>query len=436
MKKYMMIISILLSTGIYAKEYTIDTAVEVALTNNKEIKKENKEVEIKELDYTKSRKLALPKLKYSGNINQLSEEATLLYGLPVVFKDPSMTLTSGDLNYSNKLVLEQPIYTGGAIASGIKLLNINKDLELVKLDQKKREVKLNILVNYLAIVKLQKNQEILENSLKELNETNKNLNESLELDLIQKKPVLDINYRISELKSNIISIKSELDIRKMTLKSLMGVDKNEDITIKNIVIPEVKLADISLESDTQYALENKSTIKSLELSKEMSEANKKIKKADLLPKVNLKANYEMFGETYGTAITAKDNRWNVELTATMTLFDFGMSYDEVTKVKKEIESKDLDEETAKDKIEIGIKNAYSELQRLLEIIDVKKEALISAKENHKIEKDKFDVLLNTSIDLLGAENNLSKVQVELINAQIDAYTSYLKYNDLIEREDI
>ena len=309
-------------------------------------------------------------------------------------------------------------------------------MELVKLDQKKREVKLNILVNYLAIVKLQKNQEILENSLKELNETNKNLNESLELDLIQKKPALDINYRISELKSNIISIKSELDIRKMTLKSLMGVDKNEDITIKNIIIPEVKLADISLESDTQYALENKSTIKSLELSKEMSEANKKIKKADLLPKVNLKANYEMFGETYGTAITAKDNRWNVELTATMTLFDFGMSYDEVTKVKKEIESKDLDEETAKDKIEIGIKNAYSELQRLLEIIDVKKEALISTKENYRIEKDKFDVLLNTSIDLLGAENNLSKVQVELINAQIDAYTSYLKYNDLIEREDI
>ena len=432
MKKYMMIISILLSTGIYAKEYTIDTAVEVALTNNKEIKKENKEIEIKELDYTKSRKLALPKLKYSGNINQLSEETTLLYGVQLL----PYKIDNSDLNYSNKLVLEQPIYTGGAIASGIKLLNINKDLEQVKLDQKKREVKLNILVNYLAIVKLQKNQEILENSLKELNETNKNLNESLELDLIQKKPVLDINYRISELKSNIIAIKSELDIRKMTLKSLMGVDKNEDITIKNIIIPEVKLADISLESDTQYALENKSTIKSLELSKEMSEANKKIKKADLLPKVNLKANYEMFGETYGTAITAKDNRWNVELTATMTLFDFGMSYDEVTKVKKEIESKDLDEETAKDKIEIGIKNAYSELQRLLEIIDVKKEALISTKENYRIEKDKFDVLLNTSIDLLGAENNLSKVQVELINAQIDAYTSYLKYNDLIEREDI
>ena len=432
MKKKIIIVIILLSTGIYAKEYTIDKAVEVALNNNKEIKKENKEVEIKELDYTKSRKLALPKLKYSGNINQLSEETNLFYGLQLL----PYILPDSDLSYSNKLVLEQPIYTGGAIASGIKLLNINKDLELVKLDQKKREVKLNILVNYLAIVKLQKNQEILENSLKELNETNKNLNESLELDLIQKKPVLDINYRISELKSNIISIKSELDIRKMTLKSLMGVDKNEDITIKNIVIPEVKLADISLESDTQYALENKSTIKSLELSKEMSEANKKIKKADLLPKVNLKANYEMFGETYGTAITAKDNRWNVELTATMTLFDFGMSYDEVTKVKKEIESKDLDEETAKDKIEIGIKNAYSELQRLLEIIDVKKEALISAKENYRIEKDKFDVLLNTSIDLLGAENNLSKVQVELINAQIDAYTSYLKYNDLIEREDI
>ena len=99
---------------------------------------ERKEVEIKELDYTKSRKLALPKLKYSGSINQLSDESTLLYGLPVAFTK-SMTLTSGDLNYSNKLVLEQPIYTGGAIASGIKLLNINKDLEQVKLDQKKRE---------------------------------------------------------------------------------------------------------------------------------------------------------------------------------------------------------------------------------------------------------------------------------------------------------
>ena len=97
----MMIISILLSTGIYAKEYTIDTAVEVALTNNKEIKKENKEIEIKELDYTKSRKLALPKLKYSGNINQLSEETTLLYGVQLL----PYKIDNSDLNYSNKLVL-------------------------------------------------------------------------------------------------------------------------------------------------------------------------------------------------------------------------------------------------------------------------------------------------------------------------------------------
>lgn len=423
MKKIIFASVLLVSSFLYSKEYTPEDAITKAFENNYEISRVNKELEIKKIDYKKSIKQLYPKLSFSSSFVKLNDDISLL----------GRTIANSDLTYSNKLVLQQPVFVGGAIFNGIKYLQINEDLVLIQREQKKREVRLNILQTYMSIIKSMKNKEILENSLKELNDTYKNLNERLELDIIQKKPVLDVNYRLLEVKSNLVSINNEIEIKKMTLKNLMGLSKDESIEIKDLEIPKVDFSTINLDKDIFYATSNKATIKSLEISKQVSEINKNIKKADLLPKVYFRFNYEAYGKEYGSSTSGT---WNASLSTSLNLFDFGITHDDIEKSKKEIEQKELDKKNTTEKIDILIKSNYFDLERLKNIIDIKTEALESSKENYRIEKLKAELEMDTASDLLTAENDFRKVEIELINARMDLYISYLKYIDTIEREAI
>ena len=426
--KKTLILFLALTLIIQAKEYSLDIAVETALKNNNEINKINKNVEIKELDYQMTKKERLPKLSYSGSLTKLSEETELLYGIQLM----PYTLDESDIMYSNKLIVTQPVYTGGALSNSIKIKGLNKDMEELKLDEKRREIKLEVSETYLEILKIEKTRRVLENSLNEMKEIYGNLEASYELGLAQKKPLLDIKYRISDIKSSIINLDNRSRLKKMNLQVLMKIDE-DNFSIKNINTPEISIENISLDSDIKYALSNKDVIKSWELNQEISLANEKIKKSDLLPKVYFKFNYELYGQNYGYEI---ENTWNASINVSMDIFDFGIVMDDIDKAKKEVEEIELNKDIAEENIKLAINSAYYQMEKYRDLIEVKKEALESANENYKIEKDKFELLLNTSTDLLGAENDMTKVEAELINAQIDMYISYLKYNYLIEREEI
>lgn len=423
MKKLLFVAVMSMSTFIYAKEYTPEMAITTAFENNYEINRSNKDVEIKEIDYKKSIKLLFPKVTFASSFVKLNEDISLL----------GRTIADSDFTYTNKITIKEPLFTGGAISNGIKFLNISKDMEVNKLDQKKREIRLTVLQNYMGILKLTKNKDIMENLLKEMNDSYKLLNDKLDLGLIQKKPVLDLKYRILEIKSNIVSINSEIDVRKMTLKSLMGISPTEDIDIKLIEIPTVDIESINLAEDIKYAISNKKTIKNIEINRQLSEINKNVKKSELLPKVYLKFNYETYGKEYGSSTSGT---WNVAITTDLNVFDFGANLDEISKAKKDIEQKELDKEIATDKIEIAVKTNYFELERLRDLTDIKAEALESSKENYRIEKQKFDLDMEIATDLLSAENDFRKAETDLINTKIDLYTSYLKYLDTIEKEAI
>ena len=423
MKKLIIVASLLLSSMAYATEYSLDSAITKAFENNLEINRAQKDIEIKKIDYKKSVKQLLPKITLSSSFMKLNDDINML----------GKTISNSDTPYSNKLVLQQPLFVGGAVLNGIKFLKYGEEIADIQMEQKKREIRINVLQNYVAILKTNKNKEILENALKEMTETYGILNQKLELDIIAKKPVLDMNYRILELKANLVSLNNELDIRKLALKNLMGVAKNEDINIKDLDIPNFDMSSIDLNKDIEFANTNKSAMKTLEIAKELSEVNKNIKRADLLPKIYFRFNYETYGKEYGSSTSGT---WNAGITASMNILDFGITLDDMSKSKKEIEQKQIDQELARDKVEISLRSSYMEMDRLNSLITIKKEALESSKENYRVEKQKLDLDMTTATEFLNAENDYRKAEIELINAKLDLYVSYIKYMDTVEREEI
>lgn len=424
MKKIILgIMYIVLGMTLFAEDLDMQQAIDTALTKNYDIQKSKKDIEVKDIEKVKARKQIYPKLTFSTGYTKLNDDLEFL----------SYKVSDSDYNYTNKLTLQQPVFMGGAIRAAMNSINLNYNISEYQTEQKKREVRMEVIQNYIAIVKLIKNKSILENSLKELNETNKKLEESYTLELIQKKPLLDMKYRISEIKTNIVSVEKDIEIKKLKLKSIMGIDSEKEINIKEIDAPEVNLKSVDINKDIAYAKENKALIKVVKTVKEISRENEKIKFADLLPKVNFKANYELKGYESGSDTSGT---WNANLSATVNVFDFGCTMDEYNKSKKETSKREFEENSARDNIEISVKSAYIEMDRLSSIIESKKEALESAMENYRIEKRKSELEMNTLTELLSAENDLRKIETEVVNAKLDLYSAYLRYNDITEKEEI
>lgn len=423
MKKIYIIASLIISSASFAADYTVESAIEKAYENNLEISRSQKDIEMRKIDYKKAVKQLFPKLTLSSSFIKLNDDVNLL----------GHVIADSDITYSNKLVLQQPIFVGGAVLNGIKYLKYGEEIADIQYQQKKREIRLNVIQTYAAILKTEQNKEILENALKELNEIYSVTKQKYDLDIVPKKSILDLNYRILDIKSSLIAVNNELEIKKLALKNIMGTAKNEDVNLSDLDNSIVKFDGINLNSDIDFAKGNKSSLRTLEISKELSEVNKNIKRSDLLPKIYFRANYEAYGKEYGSST---NGTWNAGIVATMNIFDFGATIDEISKSKKEIEQKQIDEELARDRVEIALRSSYLELTRNNSLVEIKNQALDSSKENYRIEKEKFDLDMSTATDLLNAENDYRKSEIEFYNAKLDLYVSYMKYVDIVEREDI
>ncbi len=127
-----------------AKELTIEQAVEMGIQNNYQVKKEEKNLENVKLQVKEAYKSGMPKLSYSGTFTKMEE-----------YENSSKQLI--DSNYSNQLILQQPLFAGGQVITGIKVAGIGEEQRKYALENTKNSVRLEVIESYGSIIKLQKN---------------------------------------------------------------------------------------------------------------------------------------------------------------------------------------------------------------------------------------------------------------------------------------
>jgi outer membrane protein TolC len=90
-------------------------------------------------------------------------------------------------------------------------------------------------------------------------------------------------------------------------------------------------------------------------------------------------------------------------------------------------------ELLKEQIEIEVYNAYLILNSNKEKINVGQFAVLSAQENFRITKDKYDYQLATSNDLIDAEVELLNSKTKLTISQADYELAKVKLDLLVGR---
>lgn len=424
---------LLLGCSVFARELTLEEAIQMAIDNSKEMQISQKDVETAKLNLGIAFKTALPSVVYNGSYSRSEYDRKI-----TVEEKPSQRLENeakrevqAKGGYTQKITISQPIFKGGAILGGIQYAKAYRSIaDLMYLDSQ-RNVRLETIQIYSDIVKSERDLEALMSSREELKATYDKQKAQLDLKLITKADLLKTEYSILEVDSQIIGTQNQITVQKENLKLKLGLPKTEELTVVEFDVPMYLSRNIDFQSDLNQALTE--SIDAIVARKyvDMADAQRKVAIADMLPQVSAFASYGVESDRRKYNTTMDDAEWRGGVQVTWNVFEFGKNYDNYKVAKISQEQEELREKISKDSIDINVTGAYLELIRMEKDRDSKGRALEAAMENYKMDKEKYAAGLISTIDFLASETQLREAKVGYNQIVIDYLYAFEKYRSML-----
>lgn len=414
---------LILSSSVFAREITLDQAIQMALENSKEIKISEKDVEVSKLKVGMAFKDALPSVVYSGSYTRSEYDRK-------IYRHGWENQVDRKGGYTQTITISQPIFQGGAVLGGIKGAQAYKNISNLLYMGERRDVRLETISNYSNIVKLEKDLEALESSHKELKARYEKQKAQLDLRLITKTDILKTEYSMLEVESQIIGTKNSIEIEKEKLRIKTGLVNDKDIEVVEFTVPENLSRNIDFAKDKEQALTESIGALTAKYYVEAADASKMISRADMLPKVNAFASYGTSERTkYNPTIDEAEWRGGVQVT--WNVFEFGKNYDNYRVASITKEQEELREKISKDDIGVNVTDAYLELIRMEKERSSKERAMEAAIENFKMDQERYDAGLISTVDFLLSETQMREAKVAYNQVVVDYLYAFEKYRSML-----
>ncbi|VTX54929.1 Outer membrane efflux protein [Fusobacterium nucleatum] len=421
--KKILTVFLLMTNIILARDLTLEQAIDLSLSNSKEMKISEKNLDISKLNVNKAIKNALPSVTYAGAYTVGEHERQIL-------TQSERDRINKKRGYTQNLKLTQPLFTGGAVTAGIKGAKAYENIASYSYLQSKIKNRLDTIKIFSDIINAQRNLEALKYSEGILLKRYQKQEEQLKLRLITKTDVLQTEYSIEDIRAQMINIKNVIDTNMEKLYIRTGINKSEPLNLIPFDIPNNFSEKINLNSDLKQAINESLSAKLAEEQVKVASATRMAAIGDLLPKVNAFASYGT-GERTTFERSYKDGEWTGGIEVSWKVFSFGSDLDNYRVAKLQEEQEELKETSTKENIEINVRSAYLNVLSLEKQIASQSKALEAAKVNFELNQEKYDAGLISTVDYLDFENTYRRARIAYNKVLLDYYYAFETYRSLL-----
>lgn len=408
------------------KVIKLDECIEMARQNNSDFILKQMSVKRAEANLKLARSTRLPHVNFDATYNHVSEAVKAQIGglnlqvpyfpEPVAIQPIEFQLGSQD-NYSFKLGVTQPLFTGFRISNMIKASESQLQAEILNLNVELNGLIFNIKSAYFNLVKSYKFKEITETSLELVQAHLSDVKNLYEQGMVPKNEVLKIEIKVSEVELKMNKADHAIELATLNLLNLIGMDSNQRILPD--LEAELEISDSGAKASAEAALSNRPELLVLSSSADAAQKYIDANKAGYYPQLSFISFYE-----YGKpAINMFKNEWMdywaVGLAMKWNLWDWGGRKATIATAKVQKEQIIETQQMVKRFIEIDVQKAMlakKEAEKNLKIT-LKKEQ--QAEENLRLVKDQFKQGMVTNTDFLDAETQLTQAKIENVQAKID-----------------
>ncbi len=423
MKKFsaLMALALLCSANAMAQDQQtmsvdLQTAMSNAIQHNKQLQASTLDRQIYYQKVREARSQGLPQVNASLTATTYFNKALDFGGMQMSMPN-SMTFAA---TASWTFAMQQ-------IAS-VKVAKIAERLTDTSVKQTELDVKANVADTYYAILVYDRNIEILNDNLKDMQDIANHTEHCFEVGTVEQTDVDQINVNVTTLKNSILSLQRSLESTKKLLVLQMGIDINTKIVAAQR-LDDVLAANASVDT-AKLDISNNLQYQQLMISKEVYEKTLKLRKYAYIP--TLTASYQYSTPVAGEAFMNFDHVGNLVLS--IPIFSGFQRHSQVKQAKIDLQKTETNLALLQDNLAQNAEQYAFDLQTALDAYNLQKENLDVARRVLQNYRHKYDQGTLSSLDLTQANTNYLQAESSYASASLDllmAQTKLLKLYDLL-----
>ena len=399
-------------------ELSLDKVLEIALSDNPDIKVADKTIQIQKY----AKKETVTGLFPTVSVSASGVDNVLISTMSMSMGDQVVTVKMGrPYTYSLSATAALPL-----VAPQLwKTISLNEEQVQLAVEQA-RASKINTIASvkaaYYQLLLARDSYKVLLASQKTYERNAEDTNNKFNVGSVSEYDKLTADVQVASIKPNVLSAENGVKLAEMNLKVLMGVDVNEPMRFTGELkdYEETLFADlINLKSDTD--LSNNTNLRQLDYNERILRMSETINKLGYLPTIALalQGGWSAYADEFNPFNAPFYGSLSVSLSFSWTLFDGMQKYMKTKQNKLSIENLDLQRENALRQLELSVTSSLNNIETAAEQVVSNKENMYAAARAYNIAEKRYDVGSGTQLELITSETNLLNTQLQYYQSIYD-----------------
>ena len=303
MNKFLIMIMFVTLYQIEAQEFTQTDRVSLRLADciaqafdyNPSLKISQEKLRAAEARSSEAMTTLLPQLKLSGRVAELSDVPE--FSLPIVMPGiPSPLFPSFKNNYSVKLSLQQPLFTGFKLRRSKEMADLNADATREDLEKDRADLILNVTTAYWNLYRATKIEEVLRYTVEQMSGHLKDVQNYAKQGMATDADVMKVQVQLSDIKVKFIEARNGIRLAMMALNSLIGNQLDMEVTVSDtptaIQDETDSILDEKFEKLVDLARQRRPEVRSMQYRVDIGSAGVTAANGGWFPQLYLAANYD------------------------------------------------------------------------------------------------------------------------------------------------
>ena len=400
---------------------TVEKAIQLGLENSKTLHSSLMKVEYNDAKAGEVNAARLPSLKFSGGYTRLSDIPPFDIGpYPPLLTTP-VTISSAVLdNYSMKLSLTQPLFTGFRMDAMSKAADYTAEAQNFEFARDKSDLVYNIQVAYWSLYKARQIKKVVDENVEQVKAHLKDVQNMMDQGMTTNNDVLKVEVQLSDVQLRQIDANNGVRLAMVGLNNTIGIPLSTEISLESEIALSPK-EDKDLNALIEQAMEKRPELKAMESRAKAGEEGVMAARSGWFPQIYLAGNYYYSrpNQRIFPAIDAFKDTWDVTVGVSLDIWNWGTTVHQTDQAQAQLAQAQDAVGLIKDGITLDLTQAYLNLQQASERISVADNGVKQAEENHRVTTMRFNAGLASTSDLLDAEVALLQAKTNQTNALVD-----------------
>lgn len=424
--KAIVILILLPLAGVMAQDtltVSLSKALDISLSESPTIKVANKEIQ--RVDYSRKERIAglFPNISASGSYQRALKKQKVFFTIPGMPENPDGFEMGQDNTFSGGISANLPLIAPTLWAT-LKMSDIDAELALESARSSKQSLINQVTKAYYGVLMAQDSYNVFKKSFDNTKENARIIQDKFKQGVVSEFEWIRADVQVRNAQSNVVSAESAVNMSKLQLKLLMGMDMFTELKVVGSLADfEANMYGDALSIDTT-TLKTNSDLVQFDIKTKQLNHSLKIQKASWWPTLAASFNYQYM--SMGNDPFSLSYKWFPYSTAGVSLsipiFQGGARVFKQKQLNIQLDELKDQRQNLRHNLELQTISYLDNIKKAIEKIASNKEGLRQAEKAVEISEKRYEVGSGTYLDITNSQ--LAYIQAGLsYNQSIYDYLS-------------